>query len=121
MTYSAKLETLFFGYIQSRNIQRIETGDLVHALGLTPIQERKLLSRLARRGLITRVRRGLYLVPARIPAGGKWSPGEALALISLMNDQDGRYQICGPNAFSRYGWDDQIPNRTYVYNNRISG
>ncbi len=85
------------------------------------MQERKLLSRLARRGLITRVRRGLYLVPPRIPAGGRWSPGEALAITSLMKDQAGQYQICGPNAFYRYGWDEQVPNRTYVYNNRISG
>ena len=27
----------------------------------------------------------------------------------------------GPSAFSRYGWDDQIPNRLYAYNNRLSG
>lgn len=121
MLSSVKLETLFFGYVQSRNIQSIETGDLVQALGITPIQERKLLSRLARRGLITRVRRGLYLVPLRIPAGGRWSPGEALALNSLIEDRGGRYQICGPNAFYRYGWDEQVPNRTYVYNNRLSG
>ncbi|MDZ7619618.1 MAG: hypothetical protein U1E05_21675, partial [Patescibacteria group bacterium] len=24
-------------------------------------------------------------------------------------------------AFQRYGWDEQIPNRVYAYNNRISG
>jgi predicted transcriptional regulator of viral defense system len=38
-----------------------------------------------------------------------------------MEDQNGQYQICGPNAFNRYGFDEQIPTRTYVYNNRISG
>jgi predicted transcriptional regulator of viral defense system len=38
-----------------------------------------------------------------------------------MNDRRGSYQICGPNAFNRYGFDDQIPNRVYAYNNRISG
>ncbi len=32
-----------------------------------------------------------------------------------------RFQICGPNAFHRYGWDEQVPNRVYAYNNRISG
>jgi predicted transcriptional regulator of viral defense system len=116
-----QLETRFFGYTQGRNVRSIETSDLVRALGITPIQERKLLSRLSRRGLIVRVRRGLYLVPPRFPAGGKWSPGEALALTSLIKDRNGQYQICGPNAFYRYGWDDQVPNRTYVYNNRISG
>jgi len=118
---AGQLELRFFGYTQSRNVRSIETGDLVRVLGITPIQERKLLSRLSRHGLITRVRRGLYLVPPRLPVGGKWSPGEALALTSLIKDRDGRYQICGPNAFYRYGWDDQVPNRTYAYNNCLSG
>ena len=38
-----------------------------------------------------------------------------------MEDQNGQYQICGPNAFNRYGFDEQIPTRVYAYNNRISG
>ena len=31
------------------------------------------------------------------------------------------YQICGLNAFNRYNFDEQVPNRLYAYNNRISG
>ncbi len=38
-----------------------------------------------------------------------------------MSDRGGRYQISGPNAFYRYGWTDQVPNRLYAYNNRASG
>jgi predicted transcriptional regulator of viral defense system len=38
-----------------------------------------------------------------------------------MEDQEGQYQICGPNAFNRYGFDEQIPTRVYAYNNRLSG
>jgi predicted transcriptional regulator of viral defense system len=38
-----------------------------------------------------------------------------------MEDVKGRYQICGPNAFNRYGFDEQVPARIYAYNNRISG
>jgi predicted transcriptional regulator of viral defense system len=100
----------------------VRIGDLTTSLlRLTPDQERKLLSRLSRGGLIARVRRGLYLVPPQLPLGGAWTPGEALALNTLMEDRSGRYQICGPNAFNRYGFDDQIPTRVYAYNNRISG
>lgn len=116
-----QLEARFFAFIQGRNLQVVQTGDLTRELGLTPTQERKLLSRLARSGLITRVRRGLYLVPPRLPAGGKWSPGEFLALKTLIEDKHGTYQICGPNAFYRYSWSDQVPNRMYVYNNSMSG
>jgi predicted transcriptional regulator of viral defense system len=38
-----------------------------------------------------------------------------------MADRGARYQISGPNAFHRYGWTEQVPNRLYVYNDRISG
>lgn len=99
----------------------MRTGELVDRLALTTAQERKLLSRLSRRNLIARVKRGLYLVPSQIPPGGSWSPSEALALNTLFADLRGRYQISGPNAFSRYGWNEQIPNRTFIYNNRVSG
>ena len=59
--------------------------------------------------------------PPRIPAGGKYSPGVALILQKLMEETDGSYQICGPTAFNFYSLEEQIPNVTYVYNNRISG
>ena len=116
-----KLEARMFAYTQMRDQSTVRTGELVEQLGLTGTQERELFRRLARARLIARVRPGLYLVPRRLPPGGSWSPGEALALNTLIEDRDGRYQICGPNAFSRYGFDEQVPTRVYAYNNRISG
>jgi len=44
-----------------------------------------------------------------------------LALATLIEDRNGAYQISGPNTFQRYGWSEQVPNRVYAYNNRISG
>jgi predicted transcriptional regulator of viral defense system len=120
-TSLGRLQTQFFAYVQMRRLQTLGTGELVRAWGIAPHKEGEILSRLARRGLIARVRRGLYLVPPRLPAGGKWSPGEFQALSALIEDQGGRYQLCGPSAFQRYGWDDQIPNGLFAYNNRISG
>lgn len=114
-----ELRTLTFA--QNRQIQQIRTGDLKRWLEITDEQERKVLSRLARRKLAVRVRRGLYLVPLKLPLGGQWSPGEAMALTVLMQDRNASFQLCGPNAFHRYGWDEQVPNRVYAYNNRISG
>ena len=72
---------------------------------------RTVLSRLVGKGVIARVRRGLYLLPLRLPPGGRWSPGEFLALSTLIADRGGTYQISGPNTFYRYGWSEQIPNR----------
>jgi predicted transcriptional regulator of viral defense system len=99
----------------------LRTRDLTGPLSISGKQERELLNRLAQAGMIAQVRRGLYLVPPRLPLGGKWTPEEALALDTLVDDRQGRYQICGPNAFNRYGFDDQVPTRVYAYNNRISG
>ena len=45
----------------------------------------------------------------------------SVAINTLMADRKGKYQICGPNAFNRYGFDSQIPTRVYAYNNKISG
>jgi predicted transcriptional regulator of viral defense system len=120
-TVLGQLETRALAFAQARPGRPLETGDLARGLGWTGEQERKVLSRLARKGLLVRVRRGLYLAPPRLPLGGKWSPGGFLALATLIDDRGGRYQISGPNAFHRYGWTEQIPNRIYAYNNRISG
>ena len=116
-----EIERLLFAYVGMTNRQVVRTGDLLVPLQLTPASERNLLSRLAKAGWIARVRRGLYLVPYRLPLGGKWSPDEILALTTLMENAGGRYQICGPNAFNRYGFDEQIPTRIYAYNDKLSG
>jgi len=115
------LETQLLAYAQLRGLPTLRVGEQRGPLRLSAVQERKLLGRMARAGLLPRVWRGLYLVPPRLPLGGKWSPSEALALSTLMASRGARYQVCGPNAFNRYGFDDQVPNRGYAYNDRLSG
>ena len=114
-------ETQMLAYLQMRKQRIVRTGDLTGPLRLTRSQERELFRRMARGALIARVRRGLYLVPRQLPLGGSWSPDDFLALQTLIEDRQGRYQVCGPNAFNRYGFDNQVPTRIYAYNNRISG
>lgn len=116
-----ELSSRFFAYVHLKKKDIIRTGELIPVLGITDSQERNLLRRLAGSGWIVRLKRGVYLVPPIIPAGGKYSPGVGLVLNKLMEEHDGIYQVCGPTAFNYYGIDDQIPNVTYVYNNRISG
>src|SRR6266571_951138 len=114
-------ETQLLAYLQLRRQRAVRAGELRGPLRLTRLQERELFRRMARGGLIARVRPGLYVVPSQLPLGGSWSPDEVLALDTLIEDRGGRYQICGPNAFNRYGFDDQVPTRVYAYNDRISG
>ena len=121
MKQLGKMENLFFAYVQMRRLKTVRSGDMQDALDLSAIQERKLLSRLSRAKMITRVRRGLYLVPERLPLGGIWTADATLALNTLMEELGGQYQICGLNAFNYYGYDEQMPMRIYAYNNKISG
>lgn len=115
------LSSRFFAYTQLKEKDIVRTGELSPILGITGSQERDMLRRLSDSGWIVRLKRGTYLVPPRIPAGGTYSPGIALVIQKLMKEGGGKYQICGPTAFNFYGLDDQIPTITYVYNNRISG
>ncbi len=120
-TRLGRQETLMLAYAQMRKLRTVKTGQLMSPLYLSRLQERELFRRMARGKMIARVRPGLYLIPPELPLGGSWTPSEALALNTLMDDCKGSYQICGPNTFNLYGFDDQVPNRVYAYNNRISG
>ena len=115
------LSSRFFSYVQLKKMDIVRTGEIAPILDISASQERDLFRRLSNSGWILRLKRGLYLVPPRIPAGGKYSPGAALILQKLMEEENGKYQICGPPAFNFYGLDDQISSVTYLYNNRISG
>ncbi len=120
-TKLGSLEMQLLAYAQLRKKDLIQTGEMSSILGISSRQEWKLLSRMARSGLIIRLKRGIYLVPPRMPSGGRWAVSEYFILSKLMALLDGKYQISGPNAFNFYGYDDQVPNRVYVYNNRILG
>ena len=115
------LSIRLLSYAQMKGKTIARTGEFSPVLGITESQEKNLLSRLARSGFIIRLRRGVYLIPERIPAGGKYNPGTAYILNKLFEELKGSYQICGPVCFSRYGFDDQLPNVTHIYNTRISG
>lgn len=115
------LSSKFFAYAQLKKKDIVRVGELTPVLDITKPQELDLLRRLTKSGWIVRLKRGTYLVPPRIPAGGKYSPGVALILQALMEQENGKYQICGPTAFNFYNLDNQIPTVTYAYNNRISG
>jgi len=120
-TRLGRLEIQMLAYTHTREMKTVRLGELTEALGLTASQERGLLNRLTKARMIVRVSRGLYMVPPRLQLGGEWSPDESLVINTLMNEQKARYQICGPNAFNRYGFDEQLPVRLYAYNTRLSG
>jgi predicted transcriptional regulator of viral defense system len=87
------LSSKFFAYAQLKGKNMIRTGELAPVLSISESKERSLHHRPSKSGWIVRLKRGVYLVPPRIPAGGKYSPGVVLILNKLMEEQDGRKRI----------------------------
>ena len=120
-TKLGKFEMQLLAYAQLRKKECISSGEIASALDISAEQEWKLLNRMATSGLIIRLKRGIYLVPSRMPVSGRWTVSGYYILSKLMEVIKGRYQISGPSAFNFHGFDDQLPNRIYVYNDRIFG
>jgi hypothetical protein len=75
-TKLGSLEMQLLAYVQLRKKDMIKTGEMSPFLAISSKQERELLSRMARSGLIIRLKRGVYLVPPRMPSGGRWAVSE---------------------------------------------
>ena len=123
-TQKTKLGTLemrLLSYAQMRKKDILLLGELAAVSGITLKQERELFSRLSRAGMIIRLNKGVYLVPPHMPAGGRWTVSGYYILARLMEVLKGQYQISGPSAFNFHGFDDQVPNRIFVYNDRLFG
>lgn len=108
-------------YAQFLQKEVILLGDIATGLGITKAQEMRLLSRLEGNGQIIRLKRGAYYVPSKLSPSGRLNVSEYFILSNLMKLEGANYQISGPNAFHRYGFDEQVPNRLFVYNDRFSG
>lgn len=114
------LKNQLFAYTQMREIQILRQGELQSALGITARQEMELLSRLARQKMIIRLKRGVYLIPQKIPPGEKWQPETLYLIYQYMRLYDANYYISGLYAFNYYGLSEQIPNQVTIYNDRLS-
>src|SRR5262245_51262397 len=88
------LETQLLAYSQMRSRPALRSEEVAEALGLTPAQTRELLSRLSRRNLIARVRRGLLsratapssrreMESQRVPSAGNPHPGPRGNVLDL--------------------------------------
>ncbi|MBF0363855.1 MAG: hypothetical protein HQK49_22740 [Oligoflexia bacterium] len=116
------ITTQFFAWIQAKKINIVKQGDVTRVLNISDNQERTLLYRLNKSKLIIRLFRGIYLVPDRIPPGGKWSPDRYIVLFQFIQNMGiKKYQVTGLEAFNRHGFTSQIPQMISIYNDKISG
>ncbi len=115
------LETQLFAWAQLKERSLVRAGEIAQALGVKPASVTKLFSRLCRAQMALRLMKGLYLVPTKIPPGGRWGPNPYWVLAQYMGAIDSDYQVTGPAAFHRYGFTEQVANQVAVYNTRLSG
>ena len=91
-----------------------------NALRFDPVQCHNVLSKMSRRGLIVQLKRGLYLLPQKLPPGGLWQPSVDLAIWFFLTYKKAMWQETGGTAFNYYGLSEQVANQTVVYNDKIS-
>jgi len=115
------LGSKFFSLMQAREQNQVKLGELQTALKLTPDQERTLLKRLAVKGYIFRLQKGIYLIPKRLPAGGPWRPNDYYIIDQFMKLHDAIYYIGGMSAVYYHELIQQTVNQFTVYNDQYSG
>lgn len=115
------LEMKLLLYVQMKKIRIVKTGDFIPILGITKQRENSLLSNLNRKGIVVRLKRGVYLTSGKVTYSGYLSINELEILYYLMQQYNARYLVSGPTAMYFYKYTGQIPNKTYVYNDKIYG
>lgn len=108
-------------WVQMRGMERATSAEIALALRLSVVQCRQLLDRMNRRGSVVQLQRGLYLLPAKLPPGGKWTPPPAVILRNLFEAKGGDWQETGTCAFHFHRLTDQVANTTTIYNTVFSG
>jgi len=116
-----KLGTQFFALMQMKEQEILHLGEIQQVLGLSATQERDLLSSLDEKGFIIRLKRGVYLIPRKIPPGGYWQPSSYYLISQFMKIMGANYHIGGINAMLYHRLTEQVPNTMTVYNDKISG
>jgi predicted transcriptional regulator of viral defense system len=93
---------------------------IARALRFQPIQCQNILSKMSQRGLIVQLRRGLYLLPQKLPPGGLWQPSADAVVWFFLTNKKASWQETGATVFNYYGLSEQVTNQTTVYNDKIS-
>lgn len=115
------LESRLLAWTQARGIERTTTTEAAAALRLTVTQARQLMKRVRRKGLAIALQRGLWLLPPKLPPGGRWSVPPDVILRHLFEAKNGDYQETGLAALQYHGLTDQVANVTTVYNTLFTG
>ncbi len=115
------LELRIISYVQLKRIKILRTGDIFPIIGISAQTEKDVFSKLNNKGIFVRLTKGYYLVPDTLSPTTYPNVSEMEILFYFMKIFQTQFMISGPTAIYYYGYTTQIPNRIYVYNNKISG
>jgi len=115
------LESRLLAWAQMRGVERTTAASVARELRLNPEQARQLMKRLGRKGLAVPVQRGLWLLPPKLPPGGRWTVPPDVILRHLFEAKGSDYQETGLGALQYQGLTDQAANVTAVYNTLFTG
>lgn len=115
------LEGKLMAWAQMREVHCADSDQIRTELRLTPRISRDVLDKMNQRGLIVQLQRGLYLFPQKLPPGGSWQPSPELAICYYLSYKKADWQETGPSVFQYHGLSEQLANRSYVYNDKVSG
>lgn len=80
----------------------------------------KALNRLADKGVVRRIRRGLYDLPRSHPVIGKTAPDAMGVVRALMEGSNAVWQVSGAYAANLLGLSEQVPAQIDILTNGIS-
>jgi predicted transcriptional regulator of viral defense system len=115
------VESRLLAWAQMRGVERTTAGSVARELRLNLEQARQLMKRLGRKGLVVPVQRGIWLLPPKLPPGGRWTVPSEVILRHLFEAKGGDYQEAGLGALQYRGLTDQVANVTAVYNTLFTG
>jgi predicted transcriptional regulator of viral defense system len=108
-------------WAQMRGVECATNEEIRSALRLGPDQVRQLMTRVHRKGFAILLQRGLWLLPSKLPPGGRWTVPPDVILRHLFEAKGGYYQETGLGAMQHHGLTDQVANVTMVYNTIFTG
>ena len=115
------VEARLLSWSQMTGKQCVQTEFVAELLRIPRLRASELLDRMSRDGAAVQLKRGLYLLPEKLPPGGRWQPPVELAVWYYLKAKDAKWQETGLAAFNFHGLSEQIANVLTVYNDKVSG
>src|SRR5258708_5895569 len=102
----SKREVALLAGWERTGVNRVTTGDLANALNVTRPTAAVILSRLANKGALDHVGRGVYGVRPMRALGVPWATSGIVAVANLLDGRD--YYVGGPVALTTHHLTEQV-------------